>query len=181
MSIMSFSPMRLLKVFGLILSLLVVSNHSFAGPKTLTIAANTTWAAAAWSPAGAPSAGDDVTITNNTATAYTLSSMPSISLNSLTINGTGAGSVTLSGSSAVVTISGNISGALTINNNLTLTSTSITLNNQLSATGSLAVGKPFNIGTNNFTWNTGGTFTNNAAASNLTASTGTINFTYAGG
>src|ERR1043165_5132776 len=169
MSIMSFSPMRLLKVFGLILSLLVVSNHSFAGPKTLTIAANTTWAAAAWSPAGAPSAGDDVTITNNTATAYTLSSMPSISLNSLTINGTGAGSVTLSGSSAVVTISGNISGALTINNNLTL-----------SATGSLAVGKTFNIGTNNFTWNTGGTFTNKPAASNLTASTGTINFTYAG-
>ncbi len=128
---------------------------------------------------GTPVAGDDVVINPASAT-FTITGVPSISLNSITIGGSGTSVVTLQAATAgnTLTISG--TSGFVLNNSLTLSSTTalnLTVSNT-TATSSIASGKTLTVGagcTLNFA--SGGTFTNSAGATGLvTTGSGIINF-----
>ncbi len=98
-------------VFLLVVLATLVGGSAKAVTYTWALAGGGSWATTTnWTPNGTPAAGDDVIF--NVAGAAAVTSVPTISLNSITIGG--AGIVTLSGitTAKVVTITGNV----TVNN-----------------------------------------------------------------
>jgi autotransporter-associated beta strand protein len=126
-----------------------------------------------WSPSGQPAAGDDVIINSDQSAPIT--AIPTISLNSLTVNGT----CTLVGSSSfkTLTIGGNTSPDLIISTGKVLTIGSyinITLASSATATinGTLniASGETFNTDASGVVTTVNGTITNSGTVACTTAS-----------
>jgi len=194
---------NVIKVKGLaalcvLLTLCISTNHAFAALKTWTsTTVGGVWTTSGNWTGGTPVAGDDVVI-NNTGTGFAITAVPTISLNSITIGGTGSGAVTLTGTATTLTFTSTTT-PITVSNNLTLSSLAFNATSA-GATATLAVAalKTFTMGANNVTFAggivsfgststitnlSGGTFTlSNTTSfdfSNLTSSTfaGTLAFT----
>ena len=111
---------RGIQTWGLvILFFILTSSLSFAATKTWNVAGGGSWAVAGNWTGGLPLAGDDVVI--NLTVAGTISNVPSISLNSLSIGGTANAILTGTGPSTITINNTNLIVALNIAAGRTLT------------------------------------------------------------
>ena len=149
----------------LIIFLTLLSSQSFGATKTWTAGASGSWALGTnWSGGTIPVAGDDIVI--NPTGVWTISNVPSISLNSISIGG-----------SSTVRLTGNGATVITINN------ANVTVALNISAGRTLFLGNSTAASAVTITFQTittaatiSGTLTN-TAASTITANVGTINVT----
>ena len=159
-------------------AVLFVANKTIAQASYVWNGANNaSWAVATnWTPnRTTPNNGDDIYI--NSTSTITITNVQGNTLRSLTINA-GSGTVTLTSTTAkTISLSGTGS-FLTINGNLILGgSVSINKGNSTGSTGTVAVGKIFNIGANNFNWRpTGASLTINGSLISSAGSTVTFDF-----
>jgi len=168
-----FPSFKISKSIIFCLLLMVVGIESVkGGTKTWVPTAGGFWTTSGnWNPIGQPVAGDDVIINSDQSALIT--AIPTISLNSLTVNGT----CTLVGSSSVktLTIGGNPSTDFTILNGKTLTiNLNITMASNASAaingTLNVASGETFNTDASGVVTTVNGTITNSGTVACTTAS-----------
>jgi len=179
------NSLRFLVLFSktcLVAALILLSNVSYSATKTWKLTGAGTWTTASnWVEGSVPAVGDDVIINCNGASNFSISSVPTLnSLNSLTIGGTGAGTVTLSGTGTLSVVN------LYINNNLSITATMTLTTGTASAiaTGKImTVNSSYTLTTNsgskltvNGTLAVTGTLTANGTASVDCAGGGIVNF-----
>lgn len=162
----------LLSAFVLMAIFLLSTQPAFSTSRTWVPSAGGAWTTAGnWSPSGIPVAGDDIIIGSQSAP---VTSVPTIALNSLTING----NCTLqSGSAATLTLGGNTGTDFVVAGgaNLTLGATvNITLANNSTATidGTLTVnsGSTFNTDGTSVVTTVNGSIVNYGAVTSNTSS-----------
>ena len=145
------------KITFILITLLLVIALSvpvIAATKSWVPTAGGIWTTAGnWSPSGAPATGDDVTIPADQSANIT--AMPTIALNSLTINGTCLLAAATSGNTLTITISMLVVAGKTLTLGATGGRVAFTLNGIATINGNLA----FDAGTTprNFTVNSGAT------------------------
>jgi hypothetical protein len=137
-----------------VLFIIALGATAMATTKTWVPTAGGAWTIPAnWSPSGAPATGDDVTILSDQSANIT--TMPSIALNSLTINGTCLLAAATTGNTLTITTSMLVAAGKTLTLGATNARVVFTLNGTATINGNLA----FDAGTapRNFTVNSGAT------------------------
>jgi Secretion system C-terminal sorting domain len=137
-----------------VLFIIALGATALAATKTWVPTAGGAWTTPAnWSPSGAPATGDDVTILSDQSANIT--TMPSIALNSLTINGTCLLAAATTGNTLTITTSMLVAAGKTLTLGAANARVVFTLNGTATINGNLA----FDAGTTprNFTVNSGAT------------------------